>query len=139
MPIYNLKGKLTNSQNRPIMGVKVEAIESDQKWFEDHNDDLIESKWVNDDGTFEIAFDTQKFHDSGWLERKPDIYLIVRDAHGQVVHTTEVRRGVDLSDAQALTFNITLDSLEKTSAQSLPPDPYASNNERVIASLWKTR
>ncbi len=93
MPIYILKGKLTDSQNRPIMGVKVEALDSDQKWFEDHNDDLINSKWVNDDGTFEITFDTQQFHDSGWLEGKPDIYLIVRDALGQVVHTTEVRRG----------------------------------------------
>ena len=108
----HLKGKLTDSQNKPIRGVKVEALDSDQKWFEDRNDDLIDSKWVNDDGTFEISFDTQQFHDAGWLEGKPDIYLIVRDALGQVVHTTEVRRGVDSSDVQALTFNIVLDPLK---------------------------
>ncbi len=44
---------------------------------------------------------------------------------------------MDPSDTQALTFNITLDSLEKPSAQSLPPDPYASNNERVIAAFGR--
>jgi hypothetical protein len=136
MPIYILKGKLKDSQNKPIMAVKVEALDSDQKWFEDRNDDLIDSKWVNDDGTFEISFDTQQFHDAGLLEGKPDIYLIVRDALGQVVHTTEVRRGVDSSDVQALTFDIVLDALESPT-QLLPSDPYVSNNERVIAAFGR--
>ena len=44
---------------------------------------------------------------------------------------------MDPSDAQALAFNITLDSLEMPSAQTLPPDPYAANNERVIAAFGR--
>lgn len=115
--------------------MKVEALDSDQKWFEDHSDDLINSKWVNDDGTFEITFDTQQFQEAGWIEGKPDIYLVVRDRVGQVLHKTEVRKGIDSSDIQALTFDITLNSLEDRLVQPLPPDPYASNNERVLAAF----
>lgn len=117
--------------------MKVQAVDSDQKWFEDRNDDIIDSKWVDDDGSFEISFDTEKFQDGGWLEGKPDIYLIVRNSLGQIVYTTEIRRGVDTSDVQKLTFNITLESLDKSPVQTLPPDPYISNNERVIAAFGR--
>jgi hypothetical protein len=63
--------------------------------------------------------------------------LIVRNSQGQIVHTTEIRRGVDVSDIENLTFSITIDSLEKRPAKPLPPDPYATNNERVIAAFGR--
>jgi hypothetical protein len=59
MSSYLIKGKLKDSEGRPITDVKVQAMDSDQKWFEDRNDDIIDSKWVNNDGTFEISFDNQ--------------------------------------------------------------------------------
>jgi hypothetical protein len=135
MAAYILKGTLKDSERKPITRVKIQAMDSDQMWFEDRNDDIIDSKWINDDGTFEISFDNQQFQEAGWLERKPDIYLIVRNSIGQIIHTTEIRRGVDASDIQNLTFDITLNSPEKLPAQPLPPDPYLSNNERVIAAF----
>ena len=137
MTTYVLKGTIRDSQKKPVGGVKIQAMDSDQKWFEDRNDDLLDSKWVDDDGTFQIPFDTQQFQDGGWLEGKPDIYLIVRNSQGQIVHTTEIRRGVDVSDIENLTFSITIDSLEKHPAKPLPPDPYATNNERVIAAFGR--
>jgi hypothetical protein len=137
MATYIIRGTLTDYEKKPVSGLKVQAMDSDQRWFEDRNDDLLDSKWVDDDGTFEISFDAQKFQDGGWLEGKPDIYLTVRNSLGQVVHTTEIRRGVDASDIQNLTFNITLESLEKLPAKPLPPDPYLSNNERVIAAFGR--
>jgi hypothetical protein len=137
MSSYLIKGTLKDSEGRPITDVKVQAMDSDQKWFEDRNDDILDSKWVNDDGTFEIRFYTDQFQEGGTLEGKPDIYLIVRNSVGQIIHTTEIRRGVDTSNIQNLTFNITLHSLEKLPAQPLPPDPYLSNNERVIAAFGR--
>jgi hypothetical protein len=137
MAAYILKGTVKDYKGKPIGGVKVQAMDSDQKWFEDLNDDIIDNKWVNDDGTFEISFGNQQFQEGGWLERNPDIYLIVRNPLGQIVHTTEIRRGIDDSDIKNLTFNITLHSLEKLPAQPLPPDPYLSNNERVIAAFGR--
>jgi hypothetical protein len=137
MAAYILKGTVKDYKGKPVGGVKVQAMDSDQKWFEDRNDDIIDSKWVNDDGTFEISFGNQQFQEGGWLERNPDIYLIVRNPLGQIIHMTEIRRGIDASDIQKLTFNITLRSLEKLPAQPLPPDPYLSNNERVIAAFGR--
>lgn len=137
MATYNIKGTIKDHEKKPVRGVKVQAMDSDQKWFEDRNDDIIDNKWVDDNGSFEISFDSEKFQDGGWLEGKPDIYLIVRNSLGQIVYTTEIRRGVDTSDVQKLTFNITLDSLDKSPGQTLPPDPYISNNERVIAAFGR--
>ena len=72
----------------------VQAMDSDQKWYEDRNDDVIDSKWVNEDGTFEIPFDRVKFKE-GILEEKPEIYLIIRNSFGQVIYTTEPKRMVE--------------------------------------------
>lgn len=137
VPTYVLKGTIRDSQKKPITGVKVQAMDSDQKWLEDRNDDLLDSKWVDNDGTFQISFDSQQFQDGGLVEGKPDIYLIVRNQQGQIVHTTEIRKGIDVSDSESLTFDITIDSLEKRPATPLAPDPYAGNNERVIAAFGR--
>ena len=137
MAAYIVKGTIKDYDGKPITGVKVQAMDSDQKWFEDRNDDILDSKWVNNDGTFEIRFYTEQFQEGGPIEGKPDIYLIVRNSVGQIIHTTEIRRGVDASNIQNLTFNITLHSLEKLPAQPITPDPYLSNNERVIAAFGR--
>ncbi len=138
---YIINGKIKDSVGNPIRNVKVEAMDSDQKWFEDHYDDLIDSKWVNNDGTFEIPFDKKRIQE-GWLEGNPDIYLMVRNSFGQIIHRTEIRRGVNISDSKNLYFEIILNSLEKQqqqkqSTQSSPPDPYLSNNQRVIAAFGR--
>lgn len=132
---YIIKGRIKNSEGNPIKNVKVEAMDSDQNWFEDHNDDLIDSKWVNSDGTFEISFEKKRIQE-GWLEGNPDVYLMVRNPSGQVIHRTQTRRGLDISDSKNLYFEITLNSIEKQHQQSIP-DPYLSNNQRVISAFGR--
>jgi hypothetical protein len=135
---YTIKGKIKDSVGNPLRNVKVEAMDSDQNWFEDHNDDLIDSKWVSNDGTFEIPFDRKRIQE-GWLEGNPDIYLMVRNPSGQIIHRTQIRRGVNISDTENLYFEITLNTVEKQqqSSQSSIPDPYLSNNQRVIAAFGR--
>lgn len=123
---------MKDGSGKAFRNVKIQAIDSDQIRFEDRNDDAIGSVWVNPDGTFEIAFDKEQFED-GWLEGNPDIYLIVRNSSGEIIHTTEIRRGVKSSDSENLTFNIVLDSLEKKVEPS--DNPYAQNNDRVFAAF----
>src|SRR4051794_40788807 len=101
MYAYTIKGVIKDRQNKPIENVMVQAMESDQMWYEDHNDDLIDSKWVNRDGTFEISFDKESFKDN-ILEKNPDLYLIIRNSFGQIIYQTEIRRGVDSSDSKSL-------------------------------------
>lgn len=132
VPDYIIKGNIKDGNGNAIKDVKIQAMDSDQQWFEDRNDDVIGSVWVNADGTFEIHFDEEQFKD-GWLEGNPDIYLIIRNSLGENIYTTEIRRGVEPSDTKNLTFNITLDSLEKKAESS--DNPYAQNNDRVMAAF----
>ena len=118
----------------PIDNVRVQAMDSDQEWFEDRNDDMLGSVWVNTDGTFEMLFDKDQFQE-GWLEGNQDIYLIIRNQLGEKISTTEIRRGVEASDTRGLAFDIVLGSLEKRVEP--PVDPYSQNNQRVVAAFAK--
>lgn len=132
MPDFVVRGKVTDSSGSPVTGIFVQAVDSDQELYEDHNDDIIAIVRTKSDGSFEIPFDKKDFQD-GWLEGNPDLYLFVRNQIGQMIHKTEIRRGVKHDDTQSLTFNIVIDSLEK---QVQPdPDPYDQNNNRVLASF----
>ena len=132
MSDYVIKGSIRDRNGHAIPNVKVQAMDADQQWFEDRNDDFLGNVWVKADGTFEIPFDSKQFQE-GWLEGNPDIYLLIRNPSGEIVHRTEIRRGVKPSDTKNLAFNITLDSLEKTIDP--PVDPYAQNNARVLAAF----
>ena len=59
-----------------------------QKWTEDRNDDLLGAAWANSDGSFEINFDNSFFGDN-FLEGKPEIYFLIRDKNGQIIHETD--------------------------------------------------
>ena len=113
MPDYVIKGSLKDTKGQPVANVKVQAMDSDQQWFEDRNDDIIDSVWVKPDGTFEIPFDSKQFQE-GWLEGNPDLYLIVRNSLGEIIHTTEIRKGVRPSD-----------------------NPYSENGARLIAAFTR--
>ena len=136
MSDYIIKGIIKDNQNSFIKNVLVQAMDSDQKWYEDRNDDVIDSKWVNEDGTFEISFDRVKFKD-GILEEKPEIYLIIRNSFGQVIYTTEPKimvEGSGIDGQKTLYFEIILASTEKTIPET-NSDPYLANNERVISAF----
>ena len=134
MPDYVIRGSVKDRNGAPMGNVKVQAMDSDQEWFEDRNDDMVGSVWVNPDGTFEIPFDKDQFQE-GWLEGNPDIYLIIRNSLGEKINTTEIRRGVEASDTRRLTFDIILGSLEKSAEP--PADPYSQTNQRVVTAFAK--
>jgi hypothetical protein len=138
---YTIKGSVKYPNGEPVRGVKIQAMDSDQEVFQDHNDDIIAISSVNDsDGRFEITFDSKPFKD-GWLEGRPDLYLIVRNAlDGRVVYKTEIRKGVEQNSSD-LVFDITLNSIEEyidnlaKNNNNVLHDPFQGNNERVIAAF----
>ena len=135
---YTIRGIVVDTNNKPIKDVMIQAMDSDQKWHEDRNDDILESKWVNNDGTFEILFDKERFNDS-LFERIPEFYLVIRNSSGQIIHITEPNNEtIDKSQDSDNTiyFEITLPSTEKE-IPAAPLDPYLTNNERVIAAFQR--
>lgn len=143
---YTIKGSVKYPNGEPVKGINIQAMDSDQEVFQDHNDDIIAISSVNDsDGTFEITFDSKAFKD-GWLEGHPDLYLMVRNAlDGRVVYKTEIRKGVK-QNSPDLIFNITINSIEGEYVDNLVNDsnnnstlydPFQGNNDRVIAAFTR--
>jgi hypothetical protein len=139
---YTIKGSVKRSNGEPVKGIKIQAMDSDQEVFQDHNDDIIAIESVNDsNGTFEINFDSKPFRD-GWLEGHPDLYLIVRNAlDGHVIYKTEIRKGVKQNSSD-LIFNIVINSIEEeyddvnqSDKNSTLSDTFQGNNDRVIAAF----
>lgn len=139
---YTIRGSVKYPNGEPVKGIKIQAMDSDQEVFQDHNDDIIAISSGNDlDGRFEITFDSKPFKD-GWLEGHPDLYLIVRNAlDGRVVYKTDIRRGVEQNSSD-LVFDITLNSIEEEYVDNLAKnnnnvlyDPFQGNNDRVIAAF----
>lgn len=132
---YLIKGKITDASSKAINNLNIQAMDSDQEWFEDHNDDLLGSSKTGTDGSFEITFDDSTFTDS-WVEQKPEIYLIVRNENGQLVHRTE-RVKIEPYDKTngtiSIPINITLDSIEKMSDQTSTNLYW--NNERILSAF----
>jgi hypothetical protein len=142
---YTVKGSVRYPDGKPVTGIKIQVMDSDQEVFQDHNDDLIAIVPVNDsDGTFEVSFDPKPFKD-GWLEGHPDIYFMVRNAlDGHVIYKTEIRKGVKQNSSD-LIFDITINSIEEeyvvdilgSSGSNTLYDAFQSNNERVIAAFMR--
>ena len=132
---YLIKGKITDARSNAINNLNIQAMDSDQEWFEDHNDDLLGLSKSGADGSFEITFDKSTFTDT-WLEKKPEIYLIVRNENGQIIHRTEsvrIESNDNTNGTISIPINITLDSIEKMSNQTTS-DLYWSN-ERILSEF----
>jgi len=132
---YLIKGKIIDAKGKPINNLNLQAMDSDQEWFEDHNDDLLGSSRTTSDGSFEITFDDSTFSDS-WVEKKPEIYLIVRNENGQIVHRTEtvkIKSDDKANGSINIPINITLDSIEKKT--DLTSTDLYWNNERILSAF----
>jgi hypothetical protein len=132
---YLIKGKIIDVNGKPLGNLYSQAIDSDQGFIEDHNDDLLGSSRTAADGSFEIAFDDSTFSDS-WLEKRPEIYLIVRNEDGQILQRTEtvnIKSDKKTNGTINIPVNITLDSKEKKT--ELPASDLYWNNQRIISAF----
>ena len=67
---YSINGKIMDFKTNNFNKLKIQAMDSDQQFFEDYNDDILGSAWTNSDGSFKITFDSSTFSDS-WLRKDP--------------------------------------------------------------------
>lgn len=135
MTKYLINGKIKDDDGAPIADLHLQAMDSDQQLFEDHNDDLLGSSKSSSDGSFEIPIDELTFKDS-WLEKNPEIYLIVRNEDGQVVHRTEtikVKSNENANGTIIIPANITINQKQQ---QINPPSTNLYwNNQRILSAF----
>jgi len=137
--IYSIKGTIIKLGTTHLNNLKIQAMDSDKQFFEDHNDDLLGSTWMKPDGSFEITFDDLTFSDN-WLEKSPEIYILIRNETGQIIHQTEILKieGIDKNKEQIeIPITINLDSIDgkigllNTSSN----DIYANNSQRILSAF----
>jgi len=139
--IYTIKGEITGIKTDFFTKLKIQAMDSDQQFFEDYNDDLLGSAWTNSDGSFKITFDNSTFSDN-WLEKSPEIYLILRGSEtGQIIYKTEVIK-IDAKGKNKTTevieipITIPLDLIEnKIRLLSTSTDIYSNNSQRILSAF----
>ena len=135
MSKYLIKGTVIDSTGNPLGDLHLQAMDSDQGFFEDHNDDLLGSSSTGSDGSFEIGFDDSTFNDS-WLEKSPEIYIIVRNEDGQILHRTEkieVKSDKKTNGTIRILMKISIDSKEKKT--ELPASELYWNNQRILSAF----
>jgi|SRR5215207_869582 len=92
-PPWVVGGRVVNTDGRPVSGAHVQVLDDDPLW-----DDLVGRTWTDDYGYFEVVYDDQDFAKLLGLERRPDLYVIVKDREGDVLYETppkEIRRDAD--------------------------------------------
>lgn len=135
MTKYLIKGKIIDTNGKPLLDLHLQAMDSDQQFFEDHNDDLLGSSKSILDGSFEIPIDDAAFRDS-WLEKNPEIYLIIRNEYGQIVHRTEtINANFNENEDGTITIpaDITIDLKQQTT--NLPSTDLYWSNQRILSSF----
>jgi hypothetical protein len=135
--IYSIKGTIINLRTH-LNNLKIQAMDSDKQFFEDHNDDLLGSSWTKQDGSFEITFDDLTFSDN-WLEKSPEIYILIRNENGQIIHKTDILKieSIDKSKEQIeIPITINLDSIDnKIGLLNTFGDIYANNSQRILSAF----
>jgi hypothetical protein len=136
--IYSIKGTIINLETHHN-SLKIQAMDSDKQFFEDHNDDLLGSTWTSLDGSFEITFDDLTFSDN-WLEKSPEIYLLIRNENGQIIHKTDILKieSIDKNKEEQIEIPVTLnlDSLDnKIELLTTSNDIYANNSQRILSAF----
>ncbi|MGI9565681.1 MAG: hypothetical protein ACR2LL_01545 [Nitrosopumilus sp.] len=126
MASYTVKGHIQNYNQSKFY---IEVLDDDQHWFDDRIDDLLGSSWTDDSGQFEIIFDDTLFKDN-WFEGRPELFLIVRDASGKILHKTSPKKPSNPDDTENLNFEITIPEQDYFAENS-----YDSVNARRMAAF----
>lgn len=137
MSVFEVSGSITSTIGRPLTKLLVQAMDNDQGRLEDRNDDLLGSTWIKNDGTFKIKFDEKQYGErfNFLREGKPDIYLVIRNELGEIIHTTPVRYGVNPSQKKRLVFDIQLSSKGLEKKVKPKSDPYEDTLNRRISAF----
>lgn len=139
MTIYSIKGKIIDLTTHSYNKLKIQAMDSDKQLFEDHNDDFLGSAWTKTDKSFEITFDDLTFSDN-WLDKSPEVYLLVRNENGQIVHKTDplkIDRKSNNNEPVEIPITINLDTIEPKIGllDTFTDDIYFNNSQRILSAF----
>jgi hypothetical protein len=100
---YVIKGTVLGKSGKALAGFEITALDKDLI-----GSDTLGTTKTDAHGRFEIQYSEAQF--SGFLEKGPDIYLLVKNDQGQAVHITE--NAIRHNAGQEEVYHIVLDDAE---------------------------
>lgn len=120
---FIIYGKVINKESKKgIAGLIVEALDKDLLI-----DDRLGSVITDKDGNFEIKYDKQAF-----TEKRPDIYLQVKDSKGEIIHTTKEKVRYDAGKTEAFIINISKNFNKKQKQKDVDKMEEEKNRKHTI-------
>ena len=106
---FKIHGKVIEKETgKGIPNLRVKAVDKDLFF-----DDLLGAVTTDENGNFEIKYDKEDFQEL-FFDKKPDIYLKIKNPGGEVIHTTENRVRYDAGRTEEFIINISKNKMEKT-------------------------
>ena len=101
--VFKIHGIIKDKETgKGIPNLTVKAIDKDLFF-----DDLLGSVTTDENGKFEIIYDKEDFQEL-FFDKKPDLYLTIKDSKGRIILTTEDKVRYGASDTES--FQIKMDS-----------------------------
>ena len=128
MTLWKVQGSVDGAQEK----FYVELLDDDQHFLEDKVNDLLGSSWTDDDGNFDISFDDSLLK-ADRIEFRPELFIVVRDKNGKILHTSEKKRPTSQSDLENLSFPNLSTISDMPAADSL----YSSTFQRHLSAIQR--
>jgi len=104
---FRIYGKIVEEETgKGVPGLTVKAVDKDLFF-----DDLLGAVTTDEEGNFEIEYDEEDFREL--FDKKPDIYLKIKNPEGEVIHTTEDAVRFKADRTEEFTVRLSRESLGK--------------------------
>ena len=105
---FKIHGKVMEKETgKGIPNLTVKAIDRDLLF-----DDLLGAVTTDENGNFEIGYDKEDFQEL-FFDKKPDIYLKIKNLQGEVIHTTEDKVRYEAGETEAFNVKISKKKIKK--------------------------
>ena len=103
-----IHGKVVEKETgKGIPDLTVKAIDKDLLF-----DDLLGAVTTDENGSFEIRYDKEDSQEL-FLDKKPDIYLQIKNSEGEVIHTTENKVRYEAGETEEFIVRISRSVVER--------------------------
>lgn len=105
---FKIYGKIIEKETgNGISNLIVKAVDKDLIY-----DDILGEVITDKNGNFEIKYSEEDFKEF-FLDKKPDIYLTIKNPGGEVIYTTETRVVYDALETEEFVIKISKDSISR--------------------------
>jgi hypothetical protein len=105
---FKIHGKVIEEETgKGIPNLTVKAIDKDLLF-----DDLLGAVITDENGNFEIKYDKEDFQEL-FFDKKPDIYLKIKNPEGAVIHSTEDKVIYESSETKEFNIKISKNKIKK--------------------------